>query len=173
LAVEIFILPGFGITGISGIILIGLSLILSMQDFVIPRFAWEWDLLGRNTLVVSLGILAAVTGIAIIALLGPRIKIFDRLTLKTSIAETASGLLTAADPLTAAGRTLPEPEDNCAGLAGKQGIAVSTLRPSGKAEIEGRLYPVEGDGEFIASGTAIRVTRVQGNIVTVRPLVKG
>ena len=100
LAVEIFVIPGFGVVGISGFILIGLSLVLSMQDFVIPRFDWEWTLLGRNFLVVFAGLLAAITGIAIIALLGPKIKIFDRITLKTAITGTAGG----PDPDSPAGK---------------------------------------------------------------------
>ena len=85
LAVEIFITPGFGFLGISGFILIGLSLLLSMQDFVIPRFDWEWTMLGRNAVVVFVALIAAICGIAGIALLGPKIRLFNRLTLSTQI----------------------------------------------------------------------------------------
>ncbi|MDR2028471.1 MAG: nodulation protein NfeD, partial [Treponema sp.] len=174
LAVEIFILPGFGLAGISGFILIGVSLILSMQDFVIPRFDWEWGLLGRNAVVVAIGIIAAITGIAVIALLGPKIKLFDGLTLKTRITGTAGG----PDPESAAPSSAPaavqdlraEEEEDYAALLGKAGIAASTLRPSGKAEIEGRLYTVEGDGSFIEQGKALKVIRVRGNRIVVRPV---
>jgi membrane-bound serine protease (ClpP class) len=159
LAVEIFLLPGFGVAGITGLFLIGLSLLFSMQDFIIPRFPGEWELLGRNAVVVALGLIAAVTGIAAIALLGPKIKIFDRLTLKTRITGTAGG------PVESDG-LLPEEEDYRA-LLGKRGIAATTLRPSGKAEIEGRLYTVEGDGIFIDPGKEIRVVRVHGNRIVV------
>jgi membrane-bound serine protease (ClpP class) len=154
LAAEIFVLPGFGIVGISGIIIIGLSLILSMQDFLIPNNDWEWNLLGRNALVVCAGILLAITAIAIIALMGPRIKIFDRLTLHSSITGTAGG---------------PDTEDDYTKLVGKTGKAASTLRPSGKAEIEGRTYVVETEGVFIESGASVAVIRVQGNRVVVGP----
>jgi membrane-bound serine protease (ClpP class) len=195
LAVEIFVLPGFGVMGISGIILIGLSLVFSMQDFVFPRFEWEWAILGRNVVVVTIGIIAAVAGIAVIALLGPRIKLFDGLTLKTRITGTAGGPLTADESLTA-GESLaadgsltvsdpaaggphgagfdpvssfePGGEEDYQGLLGKTGLAVSTLRPSGKAEIGGRVYPVEGEGVFIESGKAIKVIRVRGNHIIVR-----
>jgi membrane-bound serine protease (ClpP class) len=182
LAVEIFILPGFGVTGISGLILIGLSLIFSMQDFVIPRFEWEWSLMGRNAVVVTLGILLAITAIAGIVLLGPKIKIFDRLTLKTRITGTAGGPLTTGGPLTAGGSVTAgvvevavqgnetETGEEYAALAGKQGIAVTTLRPAGKAEIEGRFYQVEGDGVFIEQGSTVQVTRVRGNTVIVMPI---
>jgi membrane-bound serine protease (ClpP class) len=179
LAVEIFVLPGFGVVGIGGIVLIALSLILSMQDFVIPRFAWEWDLLGRNAAVVSIGIVCAVVGIVFIALLGPKIRLFDPLTLQTRIEGTANGPLPAsgslsangqaraAGPLTAEG-IQPENEEDYQRLAGKTGVSVSILRPVGKAEIEGRLYAVEAEDAFIEPGNKIQVIRVQGNRITVR-----
>ncbi|MDR1410955.1 MAG: nodulation protein NfeD [Spirochaetaceae bacterium] len=159
LAVEIFVLPGFGVMGISGIILIGLSLLFSMQDFIIPRADWEWDLLGRNAIVVVFSLLAAVGGIAVIALLGPRIRLFDGITLKTRITGTVYG----PDTSDSAG------EEDYTALAGKRGVAASTLRPSGTAEIEGRIYRVEGDGVFIEAGEPVEIVRVYGSRIVVRP----
>jgi membrane-bound serine protease (ClpP class) len=156
LAIEIFVTPGFGVMGISGIVLIGLSLVLSMQDFVIPSFDWEWALLGRNAFVVFAGLVAAVVGIAVIALLGPKIKIFDRITLNAQITGTAGG----PDP--------DENDENLAALVGKTGVSDSTLRPSGRALIDGNIYAVETDGEFVDPGRGILVTRVRGNRIIVR-----
>jgi membrane-bound serine protease (ClpP class) len=164
LAVEIFILPGFGIMGISGLVLIGFSLVLSMQDFVIPRFEWEWSLLGRNAVVVIIGILAATAGIAVIALLGPKIKIFDRLTLKTRITETAGGPVPDGPEVTGA---TPDSSDY-GSLVGKIGVAVTTLRPSGRVEIDGEVYSAEADGSFVDPGRGVKVTRVRGSTITVR-----
>jgi membrane-bound serine protease (ClpP class) len=160
LAVEIFIIPGFGFIGISGIVLIAVSLILSMQDFIIPRFDWEWDLMGRNAIVVSVGLLAAITGIAIIALLGPKTKMFDRLTLKTKIDQTASDGSGWQDD----GGIASDYKD----LPGKSGKAVTILRPIGKAEIEGETFQVEADGAFVENGASIKVVKVQGNTIIVR-----
>jgi membrane-bound serine protease (ClpP class) len=169
LAVEIFLIPGFGVVGISGILVIGLSLALSMQDFLIPRNAWEWSLLGRNSLVVFAGIVASVTVIALIALMGPKIRLFDRLTLHSRITGTAGG----PDPDSAATNAAAEAafpgNDDYAALLGKTGRAASTLRPSGKAEIAGRTYVVEADGVYIERGTAVTVIRVLGNRVVVSP----
>jgi membrane-bound serine protease (ClpP class) len=169
LAVEIFLIPGFGVVGISGILIIGLSLVLSMQDFLIPRDAWEWSLLGRNSLVVCVGLLAAITAIALIALMGPRIRLFDRLTLHSRITGTAGG----SDPDAAAANAVAEAvlpgDDDYAALLGKTGWAASTLRPSGKAEFAGRTYVVETDGVFIERGAAVTVIRVLGNRVVVGP----
>ena len=187
LAVEIFVIPGFGVVGISGFILIGLSLVLSMQDFVIPRFDWEWNLFGRNALVVFAGLVAAITGIAIIALLGPKTHLFDRLTLKTQITGTAGGpdpespvaKAIAADVrsegvgispnLGSYSSGLPlEDEENLEALVGKIGTTDSILRPSGRAVIDGKVYTVEADNEFVDEGRGIVVTRVRGNRIVVR-----
>ena len=160
LAVEIFLIPGFGVVGISGIVLIGLSLILSMQDFIIPRFDWEWTLMGRNAIVVCAGLLAAITGIAIIALLGPKTKMFNRLTLNTQIDQTASeGSGWQED-----GGILFDYSK----LVEKAGKTVTALRPIGKAEIEGETFQVETDGSFVEPETTIKVVKIQGNNIIVR-----
>ncbi len=167
LAVEIFILPGFGVAGISGLILIGVSLLFSMQSFIIPNYEWEWAIMGRNALVVSVGMILAIAGIALIALLGPKIRIFDPLTLKTAITGTAGG----PDPDTAGTAVPPveiEDDNNFQLLLGKSGTAETTLRPSGKALIEGNIYSVESDGEFIEQGKPVTVIRVRGNRILVR-----
>jgi membrane-bound serine protease (ClpP class) len=159
LVVEIFITPGFGFIGISGFVLVGLSLLLSMQDFVIPRFDWEWTLLGRNAVVVFTALVAAICGIAVIALLGPKIRIFNRLTLTAQITGTAHGPL-AGDA--APGQDAPSP------LVGKIGVAATPLRPVGRVEIEGELYEVQAEGLFVDSGRGVKVTKVKGNTITVR-----
>jgi membrane-bound serine protease (ClpP class) len=160
LAVEIFVLPGFGAAGISGLVLIGLSLVFSMQDFVIPRVDWEWGLMGRNVLVVIISLIAAISGIAAIALLGPKTKLFDKITLNTQISETAS----EGGGWTSDGSVVSDYKT----LLGKTGTAVTTLRPIGKAELDGETYQVEADGVFIEGGTEIKVTKIQGNTIIVR-----
>jgi membrane-bound serine protease (ClpP class) len=160
LAVELFVIPGFGFVGIAGILFIVISLILSMQDFIIPSVEWEWSLLGRNAMVVFLGLIAAVTGIAVIALFGPKTKIFDRIMLKTQIDQTASegggwkndgGL-----------------EFDYQTLLGLTGRATTLLHPIGKAEFKGEYYQVEADASFVEAGSEIKVVKVQGNTIFVR-----
>ena len=179
LAVELFVLPGFGIVGISGFLVIGLSLILSMQDFVVPRFDWEWALFGRNALVVFAALIMSVTGIAIVALFGPKIRMFDVITLKTQITGTAGG----PDPDSVVGKALeagraaggisaaffaPEDEEDFSALVGKTGTADTVLRPSGRALIEGKIYTVDAVNEFVDADMNIVVTRVRGNRIIVR-----
>jgi membrane-bound serine protease (ClpP class) len=162
LVVEIFITPGFGFMGISGFILIGFSLLFSMQDFVVPRFDWEWTLLGRNAVVVFVALVASITGIAAIALLGPRIRLFDKLTLQAQITGTASGPLPSGDSAAAGG------QDPCQSLVGKIGIAATPLHPVGRVEIDGEVYEAQAEGLFVEKGRGVKVTKARGNTVTVR-----
>jgi membrane-bound serine protease (ClpP class) len=52
LAVEIFVLPGFGVAGISGVILIVLSLVLACQGFIVPQSDHDWKVLLSSILLV-------------------------------------------------------------------------------------------------------------------------
>ena len=47
------------------------------------------------------------------------------------------------------------------------GVAVTTLRPAGKAAFDDETMVVESDGEFIESGAPVRITSVNGNRVVV------
>lgn len=57
--------------------------------------------------------------------------------------------------------------DSLNALTGKEGIAVTDLRPAGMAQIESRRMDVVTDGEYIESGTPVVVTAVTGNRIVV------
>ena len=50
---------------------------------------------------------------------------------------------------------------------GKQGVAISPLRPAGVVEIEGKRLDVVTRGEFLAEGESVRIAQVQGRQVIV------
>ncbi|HHX75541.1 MAG TPA: nodulation protein NfeD [Firmicutes bacterium] len=54
-------------------------------------------------------------------------------------------------------------------LVGKEGTALTALRPSGTCEIDGERIDVVSEGEFITSGTRIKVVKAEGTRVVVRP----
>lgn len=54
--------------------------------------------------------------------------------------------------------------------AGQEGVAVSSLRPSGKADIGGKLIEVNTLGNFVESGTRLRIIRVENNRIIVEPI---
>jgi membrane-bound serine protease (ClpP class) len=55
-------------------------------------------------------------------------------------------------------------------LIGRQGIAMTVLRPAGKAQIGDEFVDVVSDGPFISSGRKIEVLAVTGNRVVVREI---
>ena len=55
-------------------------------------------------------------------------------------------------------------------LIGKEGIAVTDLRPAGKCNIEGIEFDVRSEGRYIAKGSQIRISRIQGNTLIIKEL---
>ena len=62
------------------------------------------------------------------------------------------------------------PEKNHQFLVGKNGVARSTLRPAGIAEIESRRYDVVTEGGMISQGSEVQVVAVDGTKIVVREL---
>ncbi len=54
IAVEVLVLPGFGVAGIAGILVLSAGLVLSFQGFVVPdpKLPWEGRLMIRNLALV-------------------------------------------------------------------------------------------------------------------------
>jgi membrane-bound serine protease (ClpP class) len=154
LVIEIFIIPGFGVTGISGIILMITALILSRQEFVIPRVPWQWDIFLRNLRNVGFGFVGSLVLLVLLLRIFPRTPGLKRLILESN-----------QDTL--AGYTVQSAESSAL-LTGRKGNAVTPLRPAGKADFEGEILVVETDGEFIESGTQVEVIEVSGNRIVVR-----
>lgn len=102
---------------------------------------------------IALGIVAlGVASIVLWMTVFPKTKLGKRL----AITEDLSGSKSFAENLDA--------------LLGKQGVAQSTLRPSGYAEIEGRRVDVVTRGEMISQGTALYVVDVEGSRIVVARL---
>jgi membrane-bound serine protease (ClpP class) len=99
--------------------------------------------------VISL--IIAVVGAVLLLLLSIRIlptrAAWQRLVLKTDI-DTAGGYVA--------------PKADLKELVGKQGIALTPLRPAGSAQIEGQRVDVVTEGDFIEKGSSIKVVKVEG-----------
>jgi len=61
-------------------------------------------------------------------------------------------------------------QNNINSVLGKEGIAITNLRPSGTAEFEGIKYDVITEGEFISFGSAVRVLRTVKSKIIVSAL---
>jgi len=151
LLAEIFIIPGFGVAGISGIILIFASIFLSLlgsKPFI--------DMHDVSIAIIQLSgaMLFALLGIFLLAKYLPKSTAFNKLVLAES-EKADKGFV-----------SYPSEKD----LIGKTGVAFTTLRPGGTAEIDGKRVDVVADSEYINQGTKIKVLRVEGIKVVVTPV---
>jgi membrane-bound serine protease (ClpP class) len=102
--------------------------------------------------------LPATLIISLIARFLPEIPIFRRVILATH------------SPVGPAITTLIDPTFDLAVLPGDSGVTRSPLRPSGKAEIGAALHDVITDGEFVESGTPVRVVTASPSRIVVRAI---
>lgn len=144
IALELFVVPGFGVAGIGGIILMTSSLVLSLIGNVDFNFEnVSSDDTGIATLTVFGGMLAAIILIIYLSSRIGRKGIFRKMALNKSL-ESADGYV---------GVDMSEKV-----LVGVLGIAHTVLRPSGKVKIDGRVYDaISRDGQYIEKGALVEV----------------
>lgn len=170
LAVELFVLPGFGIAGLSGLLLIFASVVLASQDFLIPSTPRQLDTLARNLLAFVLTGGAFVTVAVMLHRRFGTLPLLGRLMLTPpDFSRTAASHAAALVERSAAAAGTAQ-----AALAiGDRGQAVSPLRPAGKARFGHRLADVVTDGEFIDAHCPVEIVELRGNRVVVRQVQPG
>jgi membrane-bound serine protease (ClpP class) len=153
LAVEFFIIPGFGIFGIAGIVLILGSLVLGM----LPNQAFDFDFVPESDLFGALltVILAALASVGLVFWLTPKVNdwgAFKHLTL-ASTQDRAQGFTSSTYAVT---------------LQGKVGQVHSRMRPSGRVSIDGEIYDAYTRGELLEPGEQIEVISTEGTSLRVK-----
>lgn len=150
---EVFVIPGFGVAGISGIALTVGSMVLIMinNDF------FNFDMVPMSDIILSsLAIFGGLSGGGLLLFVGgarlSQSRFFKRISL-TDVQAQADGYTS---------------NFNSNELIGKAGTAYTVLRPSGKVMIEDQLYDAFSRGEFIEKGDAIKVTEIEGSTLKVR-----
>lgn len=131
---ELHVLPGHGISGLVGILLILTSIVLAFGAILV------------GTVETGLSLIVAVV-IFFLALRWLPQSAFMRRFAFAGAQSVAQGYTAAAPVL---------------GLDGAEGVAQTYLRPAGAAIIHGNRYQVQTDGDFIPAQTRIRVKRVEG-----------
>jgi membrane-bound serine protease (ClpP class) len=165
LAFEIFVIPGFGVAGISGIVLLFGGLVMTFVRE--PSLADLWRLPEARE-GLRTGIFTVVGGVAVTAVLAsfvrrflPRVPIFNRLILATP-AGPARPIAPGIDP------------NDVWPFSGTVGVATTNLKPGGSAEFpyadDRRKTAVVSDAGFVEAGTKVAVIEVRGNRVVVRPI---
>jgi membrane-bound serine protease (ClpP class) len=149
LAIEIFVLPGFGAAGVLGLVSIAAAVMLAMIG-ASPSAADVTQAL--VVLGASLAITAAVAYAWIRHL--PNSGRFSGLFLRGG-AQQSEGYIAAAPRVD---------------LVGQDGVAVTDLRPAGTAQIGHERVDVVTEGEYVPLGRAVRVVRSEGYRHVVRGL---
>lgn len=142
LAIEIFVIPGFGITGILGIVGIAAGIFMS---FGISNIS-------QATFVVFISLIADIILIIILA----------RFIFKSGIFQNKIAL----DTDTAGYHSSVSYDD----LLGLEGITDTFFRPSGNIIINDKKYDAITEGEFINKGAKIKVILVEGNKIVIKEI---
>ena len=153
LLAEIFVIPGFGIAGIAGLLLVIGSLLAALVANVGLDFPSGASIASAVSTMATTLVLFLVLAFSLGRYL-PRSQRFNQLVLMPELT-SASGYTSS---------------DTVETLVGCVGTTLTPLRPSGAAEIEGERVDVTTAGEYIPLGTAVQVVRVRGSRVEVRPV---
>lgn len=149
LVLEVFVIPGFGIAGIGGIILVLSALILSM----VPNDNFDFTFVDPAQLTRAITVASvAVFGMMFLVIFGGaalvKTKRFQRLTLQSEMDGTA--VVTHQT------------------IIGETGQAYTVLRPSGKVMVQSKVYDAHTRGDFIEKGTSIKVIGEEGGVLIVK-----
>ena len=146
---EIFVIPGFGVAGISGIIITITALVFAMVDNNLFYFEGSINfsvVLKPLSIVLFSGFTSLLASIWLAGKILPGSS-FSHLSLKTKL-DSRSGYVGV--------------EDNLQMMVGKVVIAASSLRPAGKIEIEGRWYEATLEYGMADKGDKLIITKFEG-----------
>jgi len=161
LAVEAFVIPGFGVAGISGIMLLIIGLLASFvpqepgfgEDwFRMPSLPLTYRYLQKGLYSLAGGMTGSIICMILLAKYFPKLPVGSRLIPANPTPEQV---------------VIDDPYDGLAQV-GDMGCAESLLRPSGKARFGAILVDVVSEGEYIPKGTRVEVVERRGNRVVVR-----
>ncbi len=160
LGLEIFVIPGFGVFGVSGILLILASLVMAGHSWSMTiDLTTNLEELAVQGLWVLLSF--GVVGFFMYATARylPTLPMFEALILGPPGSESEPRLRLATDR-----------GELTLGLAviGEQGTSLTMLRPAGKARLNDRVVDVVSEGPFIAADANIVVVAMSGNRIVVR-----
>jgi membrane-bound ClpP family serine protease len=156
IGLEIFVLPGFGVCGISGVLLVLASLGLVAYGHW-PRTGPEWARFGEKLSPFGVSLLGSLLLVFLIVKYLPHIPVLNRLMSKPGD-ETEDGAPAVDYPIHA----------ELQALLGAIGVAATPLRPAGKCQFAESFVDVVAERGYIMPGTRVQVIEVEGNRVVVK-----
>ena len=154
IALEVFVIPGFGVAGILGLICTIGSLVLVMSNNDMLDFSF----VGTDQIFISVAtVLAGLMGAIVVMFFGGarllNSNVFKRIALQ-EVQDKEEGFTATVYK-----------EKSMIGMKGK---AYTRLRPSGRIEIEGTIYDAFTRGNFIEEGTDVEVISDEGTSLKVK-----
>lgn len=151
---EMFVVPGFGITGISGIVCVSLALVFGL----IENYTFSITYASVSSLWLSLGIFFAGLILAVAAIWyltssrGPK-WVRRHTDLMTELRSSDGFIGVDMQPVR---------------YVGHEGVAVTDMRPAGKVDIRGERLDAVAVTGFIHAGTRVRVTKYENAQIYVK-----
>ncbi len=158
LAVEVFALPGFGIFGFGGGIMVIASVVLASQTFIVPMNAYQLRQFPVSLLMMAAGMAGGIASVFVIRRFLPDTPYFNRMLLRPPRPEEREAL---------SRREAMVAFDH---LQNKRGLTVTPLVPAGKVQFGDELVDCVSNGDLIAKGTPVMVEEIAGNRVVVRKI---
>ena len=157
LLLEVFVLPGFGVAGISGILMILGSLALVTLDQTPDT--WEGIYaLAQKMAIYFFAMIGSVALAFTLARYLPNIPYANRMMLAPP---------SDYDDPSETNTHLPGAME-AASLLGAVGISVTVLRPAGTVRFGERFIDVVSEGGFVPNGARVQVVEVEGNRIVVK-----
>ena len=135
-------MPGFGIAGIAGIILEIAAVVLTNT-----YYGLLWSLIATFALLLFIGVAVFLS---------------YRSAMKGRLSKSPLVLQDTEES------AAPSPSPDIQKWLNQEGVAVTALRPAGTVEIGGTRLNASTSGEFLAKGTAVRVTGTEGDHLVIR-----
>ncbi len=155
LVLEVFVIPGFGIAGIAGLLLIVGSLILVMVNNDMLDFSFvDADEITKAVAAALTGLMAAVLLMFFGGVRLTQTEIFKRISLEDT-QQRSDGYTSNFDQHSYLGMT---------------GTSYTVLRPSGKIMIDGELKDAFTRGEYIGKDRPIEVIEESGTSLKVKEI---
>ncbi|MBL7778252.1 MAG: nodulation protein NfeD [Chitinophagales bacterium] len=153
---EIFVIPGFGVAGITGITLTITGLTLAL----VRNIDFDFSFVSGKSLAISflMVTVAMALPLALLLAFGQRIfssALFNRVSVQASMSKE--------DGYSIKDNALQQ-------FIGSTAVCSTDLRPAGKIEIGGERLDAVADGGFIEKGNNVRVLRLQGNYLIVEKI---
>jgi membrane-bound serine protease (ClpP class) len=147
LLIELFVIPGFGVAGIAGIVLMLGSVFFVFRN----AYKLETAVFGLSFAII----LAFALAIALSYVL-PKTRTWNHLVLSTAM-DSGSGFHSA-------------PREDFQEYVGKTGVALTPLRPAGTVRVDDKRLDVVTVGDFIMRETPVKIINVEGSKIFVEAI---